>query len=468
MPSLPRLALTGTAAGAAAAAATALAIAAAPAAQADSISYVKDGNVHLVTPDGTRDHQVTTAGGYSYASQADDGRIIALHGKRLQLLDRWGQVKADFSPVAAGTAGTITLSGPFDPVISPDGNRVAYGFYVQYTHGDPNCGLPGGCWEGHLYAGTGYSPSTGPANWTDPAFTPNYGWTDPAWIDDARTLLSGPSSAYLSHTGVDTLGDDKHEAAEWFSDFTDGVQNLFDGELNRQGTGAAYVANSQGDSLRIYHVNGALQKGNPPQGCLSAPSRGSAWESPSWSPDGHHLAASDASGLYVVDLDGIDAGCPDASGVKVQTIAPGGRFPDWGPADLPDPSTRPPGTGGGGATTPGGGGAGATAPGAATPGVQAKAPVEARRAALTAAAGKVRARSLTLKVSVPAAGRLSAVAEIKGRRVASAKAKAVRPGTTTITLKARKALPRKARLTVRLTLTTKDGATQRTTLKVVR
>jgi hypothetical protein len=193
MPSLPRAVLT---------AAALAVVAAAPAAQADSISYIKGGNVHLTTPDGARDHVVTTAGGYSYASQADDGRILALHGKRFQLMDRWGQVQADFSPIADGTAGTVTVNGPYDPVISPDGTKVAYGMYVQYAHGDPGCGLPGGCWEGHLYAATGYSTSTGPGDWRDPAFSPNYGWMDPAWIDDSRTLLSAPSSAYLSHTGV--------------------------------------------------------------------------------------------------------------------------------------------------------------------------------------------------------------------------------------------------------------------------
>jgi hypothetical protein len=443
-------------------AALATAVAAAPAAHADSISYIKDGDVHLTTPDGSRDHQVTTGGGYTYASQADDGRILALHGKRLRLLDQWGTVKADFSPVADGTAGTITLSGPFDPVISPDGSRVAYGFYVQYTHGDPNCGLPGGCWEGHLYAGTGYSPATGPADWSDPAFTPNYGWTDPAWIDGTRTLLSGPSSAYLSQTGVDTLGDDKHEAAEWFSDHADGVQNLFDGELNRQGTGVAYVANSAGDALRIYHVGGAPAKDNPPTGCLSAPSRGSAWESPSWSPDGRRLAASDRSGLYVVDLAGIDAGCPDAATVKVQTIAPGGRFPDWGPADLPDPSTRP--------AAP----AAPAAPSNATPngGAQPKVPAGgtkgqgvAERSVLTARVVKVAGRSITVKAVVPVAGRLAATAERKGKRIASAKPRAVKAGTTTLTLKLKRALPRRAKPTVRLTLTPAQGATQRTTAR---
>jgi hypothetical protein len=335
---------------------------------------------------------------------------------------------------------------------------------VQYTHGDPNCGLPGGCWEGHLYAGTGYSPSTGPADWNDPAFAPNYGWTDPAWMDNARTLLSGPSSAYLSHTGVDTLGDAKHEAAEWFSDYTNNAQNLFDGELNRQGSGVAYVANSAGDSLRIYHVNGTPQQGNPPQGCLSAPSRGSAWESPSWSPDGQRLAASDASGLYVVDVPGIDAGCPDAAAVTVKTIAPGGRFPDWGPADLPDPSTRPAAPAGpaapGPATTPGG----AAKPVTPKSGTAGKGGGSAK-AAFSARVVKVSGTAITVKVAVPVAGRLAATAERKGKKIAVAKPRAVKAGTTTLTLKLKHALSRAAKPTVRLTLTPFKGAPQKTTAR---
>src|SRR3954447_18146871 len=146
----------------AAAVAAVAALAALPAAAgADSIAYVKDGDVHLTTPDGARDHQVTATGGYTTVSQADDGRLLALHGKRFQLLDQWGRVQADFSPIADGTAGTVTVPGPFDPVISPAGSKVACGMYVQYTHGNPLCGLPGGCWEGHLYAATGYARSTG-------------------------------------------------------------------------------------------------------------------------------------------------------------------------------------------------------------------------------------------------------------------------------------------------------------------
>ena len=82
----------------AAGAALAATLACAAPAAADSISYVRDGNVFLTAPDGSRTVQVTTAGGYSSASQADDGRIVALKGNRFHLLDRWGGVQADFSP----------------------------------------------------------------------------------------------------------------------------------------------------------------------------------------------------------------------------------------------------------------------------------------------------------------------------------------------------------------------------------
>lgn len=64
-------------------------------------------------------------------------------------------------------------------------------------------------------------------------------------------------------------------------DFSDGVQNLFDAEMNRQGTGVAAIANTTGDSLRVYRVSGAPAESNPPEGCLAAPKRGSAYESPS-------------------------------------------------------------------------------------------------------------------------------------------------------------------------------------------
>jgi hypothetical protein len=65
------------------AAAAVCAAAAVPAvAAADSLVYVKDGNVFLSAADGSAAKQVTTDGGYESPSQADDGTIVA--GRRTE------------------------------------------------------------------------------------------------------------------------------------------------------------------------------------------------------------------------------------------------------------------------------------------------------------------------------------------------------------------------------------------------
>ena len=332
---------------------------------ADSIAYVKDGNVWLMTPDGANKQAVTTAGGYSTASQSDDGKIVALHGKRFHLLSRWGDVVADFSPVADGTAGSITLTGPFDPAISPDGTKVAYGFYVQYKTGDPNCGKPGGCQQGQLFTGVGYSKADGGVEWSTPGYRPQYSWTDPSWIDNTRTVMSSPTSAFVTEAAIDTAGDGE-DAMQWFSDGR--VGNLGDGELNRQETAAAFVGNTERDRLLVYRLPGKPQANTDPLGCLDAPATGGAWSSPTWSPDGERLAWAGPQGIYVAPLSGIGTACPDASTIRVNTFEPGATSPDWGPADLPGPKPVQPKTDGGTGNTGTGGttntGTGGTAGGA--------------------------------------------------------------------------------------------------------
>ncbi|MGZ8634512.1 MAG: hypothetical protein ACXWZZ_11765, partial [Solirubrobacteraceae bacterium] len=62
--------------------AAAAVVALAATASADSIVYVKDGNVWLTSPDAARQYQVTFDGGYSSPSQADDGTIVALRARQ--------------------------------------------------------------------------------------------------------------------------------------------------------------------------------------------------------------------------------------------------------------------------------------------------------------------------------------------------------------------------------------------------
>ena len=55
-------------------------VAASPAA-ADSILFVRDGNVWISTPDGSTERPLTAGGGFSSPSMADDGTIVALRGR---------------------------------------------------------------------------------------------------------------------------------------------------------------------------------------------------------------------------------------------------------------------------------------------------------------------------------------------------------------------------------------------------
>src|SRR3954471_3852929 len=192
----------------AAAAALAVLAAGAPAAYADSIAYVKDGNVWLSTPDGARRFQVTTRGGYSDVSQADDGTRIALTGSRLHRLDRLGHVLAYFDTPVSDTrpAPAKVFYGPFEPAISPDGTKVAYTYYYMTQSQSPTC-FPPTCVTTINEGGTGYSYADRQTSWNEPGLGYHSGWRNPVWVDNDMTMLSDPTHLPNRDIILDTISD---------------------------------------------------------------------------------------------------------------------------------------------------------------------------------------------------------------------------------------------------------------------
>src|SRR3954453_21291154 len=165
------------------------ALAAAAPASADSIVYVKDGNVWLPSPDAAKGYQVTFDGGYDSPSQADSGMIVALHSGQLVRLDRSGHqignaIDGIGSPRPPGGGGEA-FYGPYEPRVSPDGTKIAYWFgqYSQYYSSPCNC---------YLFHRESQTTWTYADHFTDPSTESDYkkGVTQPEWLTNDRLLTT--------------------------------------------------------------------------------------------------------------------------------------------------------------------------------------------------------------------------------------------------------------------------------------
>jgi hypothetical protein len=277
-----------------AAAALALAAAAAPTAQADSIVFERGGNVWLAAPDGSGAHQVTSSGGYSNPSQANDGTIFAVKGNLIHRMSRGGRL--------LNLAGDSSGSGPLIASAAPGGALVAY-------HYNNTGSITPGLRTALSHAGRQTS--------NDELFNIG-GWINPSWIGDGMLLMFDGSPTFTGDTLIYTVGGSGTQ--RWYEDPD---LALSGGEIDPSLT---RLAATDGAVIRLYRLNAPPPAVNVDSSvCVISDPSGSFFR-PTWSPDGRSLAWQDDEGIWAgqFDRETCDGGA--------DLVIPGGTAPDWGPA----------------------------------------------------------------------------------------------------------------------------------------
>ncbi|HEX6023920.1 MAG TPA: hypothetical protein VFZ00_18160 [Solirubrobacter sp.] len=426
---------------------------AAPVASADSIAYIKDGNVWLSTPDGSRQFQVTTTGQYADVSQADDGTMIALTGVRLHRLDRLGNVTADFDTPVSDTrsAPAKQFYGPFEPAISPDGTKVAYTYYWLSQSQNPTC-FPPQCVTTINEGGTGYSYADRQTSWDEPGLGYHSGWRHPAWVDNDTTMLSNPTHVPNHDVILDRISDGGNGhgnmVMNWFSDTQDNP-HASGGDITRDKRKVALQTGTNDSTLTVYFIPEfptSWRDGNP---LAASPFRcyryenpaGGSFGVPTWSPDGSALAYHDGDGIHVAAVPTFANGCTTEGATPTPPVViPGAKEPDWGPADVP--ASRPQADEN---KTPTGGPA-------ATP--NNKLSVKVRSAS--------RRKGVKVSVKVPGKGRLTATAKHGSKTLAKTTKSVKKAGTASLKLRVKRA----GKVKVKVTFKPASGTTRTTTVTV--
>src|SRR5436305_397347 len=231
-------------------------------ASADSIVYLKDGNVWIANADGSGARQFTVnAYGWHSPSEADDGTVVVAGG--LARTNPDGSDSAGSSEIYrfqpdGNQIGTFTptygsYSTPSCPAyppsrvrVSPDGSKIAYGIY--------GCG--GGGYETALWTPSG---STG-LSFPNQSIGQQDFW-NPIWMDSSRFTIShsGPP-VFGSHWGEHQVSDGDNVGGGWTEPAES--SNAADAVTSRDGATAVVFFNDASSytdghprnvSMRVYY-----------------------------------------------------------------------------------------------------------------------------------------------------------------------------------------------------------------------
>ena len=349
------------------------ALACAGVASADSLAYIKDGNVWLSSPDASKAYQVTFDGGYSSPSQSDNGTIAALRGAQMVRMDRSGkQLNAPIDGMGSPAANNGNFYGPYEPRISPDGSKIAYWFgqYTSYYDYGCNCSLY------RLESRTTWSYAD---HFTDPSSDSDYykGVEQPEWLTDDHLLTQYPMFWMNIWTWQIGAGHGYvNGSAQYATSWRDNEGTYFDlGDPDLSPDGSHIAVTDSGDAtnntrLLLGHVNGPIWTGSfpypepdylndtpaadtAPDCAWTADGNGALWN-PTWSPDSTRLAISAPDGVHVFS----NPATSDCATLHETLALPGGSEADWGKAgvniaDKPAPPKPGPGSQPGPDPTPG-------------------------------------------------------------------------------------------------------------------
>ena len=214
----------------------------APAA-ADSILFVRDGNVWISTPDGSTERQLTAGGGYASPSMADTGTIVALRGNAFVRLRPDGAVVGGPTPAVGGN--WVVARGPYDARVAPDGMRIAYWFVGRRTFClplEPSCSVDDTEVAAYAYA----------TRVTDPLeLGALRGRRQPSWYGVGRALVFRHGVGTGESVAVNRVGRGESDNQGWFS-YDDGTE-LANGQISRAGDRFAAVAGE--DEIHLFGVS---------------------------------------------------------------------------------------------------------------------------------------------------------------------------------------------------------------------
>jgi hypothetical protein len=296
-------------------------------ASADSVAYIKNGNVWLTPGDASREFQVTGTGGCTAVSQADDGTLLATAGGDLRRLDRLGDVVSSITtPVSDAVNGLDQFYGPYNADISPDGKTAAYGYVHSGWSTDSE-----GYTDFEQRNGAGFTHSDALTGFTDAGYKYSQDWDAPEFIDNQTVLVSNGPGYPSDPIAVETVGSGDPQGR-----FTDpGNPHPLDATISRNKRVIADVVGPDRQQLSVYRDPDQQLLGTVSK-CFTYSDSGTyKYESPTLNADSTMLYWSDGTQLQIAPIGEMSTTCP--AGQNGRAAIPGATSPDWG-----RPTSRPP------------------------------------------------------------------------------------------------------------------------------